>query len=43
MTALKQSIENASKVKKPMKKATGTAAEAETASEIKPAKKKKRA
>jgi DNA end-binding protein Ku len=38
MTALKQSIENASKVKKPMKKAVGKAAE-----EIKPAKKKKRA
>jgi hypothetical protein len=38
MTALKQSIENASKSKKPMKKATGKAAE-----EIKPAKKKKRA
>lgn len=39
MTALKQSIENASKSKKPMKKATGEKA-AET---VKPAKKKKRA
>ena len=39
MTALKQSIENASKSKKPMKKATGEKA-TET---IKPAKKKKRA
>jgi len=38
MTALKQSIENASKQKKPMKKATGTA----EAEEIKPAKIKKR-
>lgn len=41
MTALKQSIENASKSKKPMKKATGVK---EEASEIvKPVKKKKRA
>jgi DNA end-binding protein Ku len=40
MTALKQSIENASKVKKPMKKATGTKEEAAAA---KTAKKKKRA
>jgi hypothetical protein len=39
MTALKQSIENASKIKKPMKKATGT----KEAATIKPAKKKKRA
>lgn len=39
MTALKQSIENASKQKKPMKKATGVK---ETAA-VKPAKKKKRA
>jgi DNA end-binding protein Ku len=38
MTALKQSIENASKSKKPMKKATGEKAET-----VKPAKKKKRA
>ena len=38
MTALKQSIQNASKGKKPMKKATGKSSE-----DIKPAKKKKRA
>ena len=38
MTALKQSIENASKQKKPMKKATGKAAE----EEVKPTKTKKR-
>lgn len=41
MTALKQSIENASKSKKPMKKATGVKTEEETAA--KPVKKKKRA
>jgi DNA end-binding protein Ku len=39
MTALKQSIENASKQKKPMKKATG----AKEAAEVKPVKKRKRA
>ncbi len=39
MTALKQSIENASKQKKPMKKSTGSKAE----TEVKPVKKKKRA
>lgn len=42
MTALKQSIENASKQKKPMKKATG-AKEAEEAAEVKTIKKKKKA
>jgi len=41
MTALKQSIENASKSKKPMKKATGEKSKEEIS--IKPAKKKKRA
>jgi DNA end-binding protein Ku len=39
MTALKQSIENASKLKKPMKKATGS----KEAEEVKQVKKKKRA
>jgi DNA end-binding protein Ku len=39
MTALKQSIESASKQKKPMKKATGT----KEAEEVKPVKKRKRA
>jgi DNA end-binding protein Ku len=41
MTALKQSIENASKSKKPMKKATGEKSKEEIS--VKPAKKKKRA
>ncbi|MEO6695465.1 MAG: Ku protein, partial [Ignavibacteria bacterium] len=40
MTALKQSIENASKQKKPMKKATGPV---EEEVQVKPVKKKKKA